>query len=869
MWARLADGELSDDKLSDDKLSGEESNSPSTFWRGRCSRRSAYLLPMIIAVQFAGLLGICIYLAAFVNYVNTINSHVVQEFLVDSTACPIQAGNPVSFVESGAVRPGAGTSLYRAASQVFLSEVIVSHAMTALGTDAIVAAFSCESGANYLTVGLKPDGMGGAGVDDLLLVWLDFIDLGAMRPDALVAMSNSTFVVAGGGFAAVGTLTRLPSAPWSSDVELSPASRYDFAESSINSGAARSTPSRLRARPAASDADIAAVTVLSPSTIAVSYRDSGADRGGNATLVTRIGTIDGGRRRRRAASTASGLPSHAPGLNPFSQLTWGPPAVYSVAHMSHAITAVTSDAFLLAYPMDDGTMATEANGAPLTVRLARILPAPDGSPYASSSVQLLGSAVLHNVRAHYLFAAAAVTPTQAIIAFVDARLNDGVRAVLVTLTTQHSPSRGGAAGASFPTTPTFGTTLVLNSGAGGAGVDTAAGLLPWLHLSLKPLAPPLQWWKFDANDEDERRRVAEAAAAAPRRRRRAGTRAAQRGRHVRLPAAGVSDAAAARTSGEPTAPPRDSEASSSPSHNSLMSPGHDREGSPFALIYSDLSNAGRVTVVTAHVTPSADMVLTSPSFVVSDPSIPQDSSMVQQPGRRGLHGGGQSEGDDPAVGYFWVSATVWDETQLLTMDTWAAADAVQRTSGAADASRPALRLATKRRRGPSRGGHADGGLAMPPIPSYVISSANISLLHALHNPVGVALNYGACGGEGSSVRVLMGGLYDYSGGIPQVDAGGGSALLGPAEAAADDEPPLIPGKAYFADTSGRLIEGSYAGYAGAGFNGAGGYVSAPSSSGGGSSDPDDDEDGPSTSVSYASYVGVAISGTQLLVRPGQ
>ena len=155
------------------------------------------------------------------------------------------------------------------------------------------------------------------------------------------------------------------------------------------------------------------------------------------------------------------------------------------------------------------------------------------------------------------------------------------------------------------------------------------------------------------------------------------------------------------------------------------------------------------------------------------------------------------------------------------------------------------------------------------------------------------------------MRVLMSGLFDFSGGEPQSKSSSSSSgrfdvaygegrqaysrwfdiahLLGLGNSGDDDiidvfaarapgdatdtAGPFVAGKAYYADSRGRLIEGPYAGTLGL-QNEMSGYIStidstdAQPGSGGAGAIPGD------TSVPFDSFVGIGISATQLLVRPG-
>ena len=967
-----------------------------TPWR--CRIAAAVTL---VVLQFVGI-ALSLYLG-FAKSLETTNARVIQQFSVEE-GCPINVGNPVSFLpDQGTVRRGAGSSLYRNAGQRYLTENIVSHAIAAVGTDALITAFETDVGTHFLTVALRPSGEGTGSAHLSRWLWLDFTDLGPVRPDAVLATSNTTFIVAGGGYGVLGVLSRNPGDPWASRVTLSPAVPY-------NMDSASSRPRRGAHAGSNSDSDRCSAAVLSPDTVAISYYDSGAGSG-NATLMTRLGVLTPNGAGPWPGSSGDSLGASAP----FPRLAWSLPVPYATAHMSHSTTALSSGDYLLAFPLDNNDASTEGSGFPLMVITAGIVHT--GAPHSGAvkGIVLGPSAVLPGVRAHYLFSARSVSPTHAVCVFVDAGINDGIRGVVINV--ERSPE-GGSKGA-LPDSVSFGSMVVINSGSGGAaaagdGGGSAAG---WRHLSLVPLSPPLRWWMQGGSSTvspwlhgQKHQREVGRAVLAPHKdsvmstaTRTLKSSVADTGlstdTHLKLnfgvPADGAEYVDDDGAVGDDDA---------GAGHTVI---GRDRDGSPFSLVFSDAAWGGAVMVTQGELTPGGELIMTSPSFQVSTAAIPPlqppralsavalsadaptreihipvgrdaASAAVTATGSAASAAGGSS--------FYWVSATLLSTTQVIVMDSLTVTAAlkarhqhVQQRRGGSSTAEPVLgdgnegldapsrthrkqrggsgrwpplcdinavalerghhmrqqqqrnasllfscgpsqlmasrRSATSRRRsgessssGHSRDFNFEGRdpsvahLPPPPWPAYAVAVANLTLLEALHNPVGVALSYAGCG---DSVRVLMSGLFDFSGGVPQSMSSSSSSgrfdvaygegrqaysrwfdiahLLGLGNSGDDDiidvfaarapgdatdtAGPFVAGKAYYADSRGRLIEGPYAGTLGL-QNEMSGYIStidstdAQPGSGGAGAIPGD------TSVPFDSFVGIGISATQLLVRPG-
>lgn len=250
----------------------------------------------------------------------------------------------------------------------------------------------------------------------------------------------------------------------------------------------------------------------------------------------------------------------------------------------------------------------------------------------------------------------------------------------------------------------------------------------------------------------------------------------------------------------------------------------------------------------------------------------------------------------------------WQLAEEASITPLGAGDAGVPDDGGIDAAAPGPRL------GPMLSPHQR--LTWP---GYAVTVANLTLVEALNAPIGIALGDGFCDSGGAQVNVIMQGVYRYSGGIPQ---SGGALTLGglrkkkaasapervagnAAVNATQQQPPhgskqtrqqpatgidltavsrafaswfsmttgtgsatasagpFTTGKAYYADSRGRLIEGSYSGAGGTSGRpglGQGGYVTTTTT-------PRDPHGG-TASVGYEAYVGVALSPTELLVRPG-
>jgi len=273
-----------------------------------------------------------------------------------------------------------------------------------------------------------------------------------VAPDAIIgplggAAGASDFVVAGAGWAARGRV-RPATGGGSPSLELQPATAYADGGGRDDDASGAGAGAGVRGRTAAA--------LLAPGVLAVSFVQGGA--GANASLTTRIGT---------ASATAAG------------GVAWGEPASRPGAYLWHALARMDGSSYLLAFPAveaaADGAAppSTVAAGGALVV-VAATLEAPPaaagaGGP-AAARVVLSQGAVLDSVRAHYYIDAASVSPSLAVVVFVDAAINDGIRAVLVELRPDRSLI--------------FGATLVLNSGHGGGG-GAAGGA--WLHLALTPM----------------------------------------------------------------------------------------------------------------------------------------------------------------------------------------------------------------------------------------------------------------------------------------------------------------------------------------------------------------------------------------------
>jgi len=495
--------------------------------------------------------------------------------------------------------------------------------------------------------------------------------------------------------------------------------------------------------------DRTSAAILSPTTLAVSFV---AGSGANASLFTRIGFVVPGREDpvpqptslpAAAADTGAGAAAGGPeppvSVYTWPTIAWGPATSYSGIHLSHAVAAMDARRYLLCFPLDDGITAS-AGASLVAVAASVVLPplpagaasAPTTAPSdpaaaaraAASDAQIvLGeSAVLSGVKAHYYFDAAAMSPTRAVVVFVDASINDGIRAVLITLQPGLAVS--------------FGATLVLNSGHAG-GVSTAGS---WLHLSLIPMLAPqfaTTGQPLFVGEAPAQQQVQTAAGDSPVPITTAsvggGTGAGADGTvgasvrkgEVYLAAAGRNAAAAARrargkalaaAAGLAASTAADARGAASvrglqqwqsdddgdayfddddgyfDDDSSHVVAAQEQVGHPFALAYSNLADNGRVTVLFGEVTPAADLAVTSPQFVVSGP-------MASPAG-----GGSPSVPVQPAC---WASATAISASQLVVMDTRyagaaaasaAAAAAAGGAPGAVGGARPTNRAARRARK---------------------------------------------------------------------------------------------------------------------------------------------------------------------------
>lgn len=342
-------------------------------------------------------------------------------------------------------------------------------------------------------------------------------------------------------------------------------------------------------------------------------------------------------------------------------------------------------------------------------------------------------------------------------------------------------------------------------------------------------------------------------------------------------------------------------------------PGLERDGKPFVVSFSDLANVGRVTALVGTLTPSADLLVTSPAFLVSAPAPAGSSSTT--PG---------------APSPYWVSATTLTPTRLVLVDTvevqvgalahyqFAPLEDATEQEEDGDAVQPRAGQRSDQRTGgwsmfcvhplAARGGKGGGGgggmiacarehtrharshkaatatghpmraLQAPPLAPLVAQSvANVSLLEILHDPIGIALTDAACG---STVQVLLEGVFTFSNGMPQpvtpdyhhrrrnqtaatlrrVGTGGNTAATA---TPVGGDGPFEAGRAYYASTTGALVEGSYAGVGGMSAYGGtnqGGYISSLSTKSHLSGQ---------TNVAFNGYMGLAISSNQLSIRPLQ
>jgi hypothetical protein len=696
-------------------------------------------------------------------------SQVVRELQSAELGCPIGVGQPVSFTDDGSVRRGAGTSLYRTASQIFFSENIVAHAVAALDDSTLIAAFQTDSGGNYVMVGAAID----PGDKAEAWQWSDMQTLGITQPDQVIALGNTSFAVIGGGYSTLGWIK--PSVVYGTalDIFLAPPITYVVtggAEPTQNASAAAASqqPAAGGQQAAASPAvatsvplpppilatqDRTSAAILSPTTLAVSFV---AGSGANASLFTRIGFVVPGREdplpqpttlpTAAAAGTGAGAASGAaePPVSVYTwpTIAWGPATSYSGIHLSHAVAAMDPRRYLLCFPLDDGITAS-AGASLVAVAASVVLPplpagAASGSTTATSDpaaaaraaasdaqIVLGESAVLSGVKAHYYFDAAAMSPTRAVVVFVDASINDGIRAVLITLQPGLAVS--------------FGASLVLNSGHAG-GVSTAGS---WLHLSLIPMLAPqfaTSGQPLFVGDAPAQLRVQPAAGgpSVPVMTASVGgvagasasggaVGASVRKGEVYLAAAGRNAAAAARrargkalaaASGPAAGSAGDASGAASvrglqqwqsdddgdayfddddgyfDDDSSHVVAAQEQVGHPFALAYSNLADNGRVTVLFGEVTPAADLVVTSPQFVVSGPM----ASAASPAG-----GGSPNVPVQPAC---WASATAISASQLVVMDTRyagsaaasAAAAAVGGERGAVSGARPTSWAARRARK---------------------------------------------------------------------------------------------------------------------------------------------------------------------------
>lgn len=120
---------------------------------------------------------------------------------------------------------------------------------------------------------------------------------------------------------------------------------------------------------------------------------------------------------------------------------------------------------------------------------------------------------------------------------------------------------------------------------------------------------------------------------------------------------------------------------------------------------------------------------------------------------------------------------------------------------------------------------------------------------------GSAAGTGADAGQGGSGAVFL--VTAVAAASRSGGSGSGSSDALSSEGDNHNGGPFRPGKAYYADTRGRLIEGSYAGAGGVALHGVqGGYITLVGSA----------RSAGDTSVAYDGCIGFAISETQLLVR---
>jgi hypothetical protein len=719
----------------------------------------------VVVLQTLALVAVATYLGINAGEQVPQPSQVVRELQSAELGCPIGVGQPVSFTDDGSVRRGAGTSLYRTASQIFFSDNIVAHAVAALDDSTLIAAFQTNSGGNYVMVGAAID----PGDKAEAWQWSDMQTLGMTQPDQVIALGNTSFAIIGGGYSTLGWIK--PSAVYGTmlDIFLAPPITYVVtggAEPTQNTSAAAASQQPAPAGPqaAASPAvatsiplpppilatqDRTSAAILSPTTLAVSFV---AGSGANASLFTRIGFVVPGREDPlpqpttlppAVAAAGSGASGAAGGSEPpvgvytWPAIAWGPATSYSGVHLSHAVAAMDPRRYILCFPLDDGITASA--GASLVAVAASVvlppLPAGAASAFATepsdpaaaaratandAQIVLGESAVLSGVKAHYYFDAAAMSPTRAVVVFVDAAINDGIRAVLITLEPGLAVS--------------FGATLVLNSGHAG-GVGTAGS---WLHLSLIPMLAPqfaTSGQPLFVGEEPAQQRAARVRAAADESPASvgggagtgavvgasvrkgevylaaAGRNAAAAGRRARGKALAAASGTAARTAAASSGAASvrglqqwqsdddgdayfDDDDGYFDDDSSHVVAAQEQVGHPFALAYSNLADNGRVTVLFGEVTPAADLVVTSPQFVVSGPMASAASP-----------GGGGSPGV-PVQPACWASATAISASQLVVLDTRyagsaaasAAVAAVDGVPGALNGVRPASRAAKRARK---------------------------------------------------------------------------------------------------------------------------------------------------------------------------